>query len=171
MTDDPKIVNNDIGLVKYSSPEWVEVKLPLNATPSQENPTDVTIEVTAASGPWGGDGSTAPHNLIVIDFDNTIHSMVIMHELGHLINMVPIAGGCACPPGFSYANQKHAYSGKGGSGNHCSYKIDKKASTPSIYVDGRCIMFHQLNPKCELKFCPECAALVNAQTLKKFGEI
>jgi outer membrane protein OmpA-like peptidoglycan-associated protein len=171
LTDDPKKVTDDIGLAKYSNDCWVEVELPKNADPSPSSPANVTIEVTAASGPWGGDGSSPPHNLIVIDPDDTIHSQCILHELGHLMNMVPITGGYQCPPGFNYTDHTHAYTGMGGSGSHCSYKIDKTASTAIVNVDGKCIMFHQLNKNCELTYCPECAPFVQAQSLRKFGDL
>jgi outer membrane protein OmpA-like peptidoglycan-associated protein len=170
LTGDPAKTNDNVGLVKYYDDSWVQVDLPKNATPDVASPVDVTIEVTAASGPWGGDGSSPPHNLIVIDADNTIHSHCVMHELGHLMNMVPISGGkYSCPPGFNYSDHTHAYTGMGGSGSHCSYKIDVSLSTADRNVDGRCIMFHQLNKNCELKFCPECDSFVKAQSLKKLG--
>ena len=51
-------------------------------------------------GPWGGDGGTAPHNLIVIDSNDIIHSMCVMHELGHRMNMTPLAGSYKAPPGL-----------------------------------------------------------------------
>jgi outer membrane protein OmpA-like peptidoglycan-associated protein len=171
LTDDSKKTTDDIGLVKFANDSWVEVDLPKNAGPAAAAPVDVTIEVTAASGPWGGDGGSPPHNLIVIDTDDTMHSQCILHELGHLMNMVPMKDRFSCPPGFSYADHTHAYLGMGGAGSHCSYKIDTTKSTDKLNVDGRCIMFHRLNNNCELIYCPECAPFVEAQSLKSFGDL
>jgi hypothetical protein len=184
LTDDPGKVTDDIGLAKWHDEHWWIVNLPKNSGVSIDNPVTVSLEVTAASGPWGGDGSMAPHNLIVIDPDDTIHTQCCLHELGHIINMVPYSGYYKMPSGFKLGNppiatewdstgdHSHSYDGsRGGSGSHCSWEIDKKKSTFSKYQDGKCIMYHQLNKNCKLIFCPECAPLVKAQALEKFHEL
>jgi hypothetical protein len=96
--------------------------------------------------------------------------MCVLHELGHIMNMVPLAGSYKAPPGLSL-NHKFAYTGMGGSGSHCAFEIDKSSSTKTRNVDGKCIMFHQLNLNCKLIYCPECAPFVKAQALTKFQEL
>jgi outer membrane protein OmpA-like peptidoglycan-associated protein len=171
LTDDPAKVNDSTGLVTRIDELDVKVDLPKNAAASAGSPVDVALEITAASGPWGGDGGTAPHNLIVINKNDTIHSMCIMHELGHLMNMVPLTGYYKCPPGFVYEDHKYRYEKMGGSGSHCSFGNDKAKSTAKRYVDGTCIMFHQLTLKCKLEFCECCAPFVKAQALQKFHDL
>jgi hypothetical protein len=171
ITDDLSKVNDNVGLAKWINEHFWSVDLPINANPSNSEPVKVTMEVTACSGPWGGDGGTAPHNLIVIDSDDTIHSQCCMHELGHIMNMVPFKGYYKTPPGFTLADHTHSYEKMGGSGSHCSWEIDTANSTATENVDGKCIMFHQLNQNCKLVFCPECAPLVKAQALEKFHEL
>ena len=170
LTEDKTKVTDDIGLAVWVDEQDWQVDLPKNATPAAASKVKVTLEVTGASGPWGGDGGTAPHNLIVIDTDDTIHSMCVMHELGHIMNMTPLAGSYKAPPGLTL-NHKFAYTGMGGSGSHCSFEIDKAKSTAKVNVDGKCIMFHQLNKNCKLIYCPECAPFVKAQALVKFQEL
>ncbi|MBN2037192.1 MAG: peptidoglycan-binding protein [Chitinispirillaceae bacterium] len=167
LTDNPAKVSPNIGLVTFIDSDFITVDLPKNAKPSAANPVTVTVEVTAANGPWGGDGSVSPHNLVVIDSNDTIHSQCVLHELGHLMKMVPYTGYFDCPPGFNYSDHTKKYIEMGGSGSHCSYNIDKTKSTSVLFVDGRCIMFHQLNRNCELIYCPDCAPFVKAQSLSK----
>ncbi|NLW32388.1 MAG: hypothetical protein GXY77_13135, partial [Fibrobacter sp.] len=167
LTDDNTEIDDVTGLVTCIDEDNIEIKLPSKAIPSKENPVRVDFILTAASGPWGGDGSVSPHNLVVIDKNDTIHSQCVMHELGHLMNMVPYKGIYNCPPEFKYNDHTYRYIGMGGSGSHCSYKVDKKLSTKSKYVDGRCIMFHQLNFNCELVYCDQCRPFINAQSLLK----
>ncbi|NLW30480.1 MAG: peptidoglycan-binding protein [Fibrobacter sp.] len=164
-TDDPTKTNLSTGLVSFHDNDFVKVDLPPNANPSATDSVEVTIKVTAACGPWGGDGGVAPHNLVVINSNDTIHSQCVMHELGHLMKMVPDPTYYLCPPGFNYADHTMKYTKMGGSGSHCSYKINKALSTKTKYVDGRCIMFHQLNNNCELIYCPDCLPFVKAQAL------
>jgi outer membrane protein OmpA-like peptidoglycan-associated protein len=184
LTDDASKATDDIGLAKWNNDHFWEVILPKHAGPTATKPVTVSLDVTAASGPWGGDGGTAPHNLIVIDPSDTIHTQCCLHELGHIMNMVPYKGYYKMPPGFtlgdppaatsyeSTGDHTHSYDGKrGGSGSHCSFEIDKAKSTLAKYVDGKCIMFHQLNSNCKLVYCPECAPLVKAQALEKFHEL
>jgi hypothetical protein len=184
LTDDPAKVTDDIGLAKWHDEHWWVIDLPKNAGASATNPVTVNLDVTAASGPWGGDGSVAPHNLIVIKSDDTIYTQCCLHELGHIINMVPYKGYYKMPPGFtlgtppkatewvSTGDHTHSYDGsRGGSGSHCSWEIDKTKSTLAKYAEGKCIMFHQLTKSCKLVYCPECAPLVKAQALVKFHEL
>jgi hypothetical protein len=96
--------------------------------------------------------------------------MCVMHELGHIMNMTPLAGSYKAPPGLAL-DHKHAYTGMGGSGSHCAFEIDKTKSTKTRNVDGTCIMFHQLTKKSKLLYCPECARFVKAQALEKFQEL
>jgi hypothetical protein len=170
LTDDKTKLSDDVGLATWLNEQDWQVELPKNATPSASSVVKVLIECTAASGPWGGDGGSAPHNLIVIDFNDTIHSMCVMHELGHIMNMTPLAGSYKAPPGLTL-NHKYAYTGMGGSGSHCAFEIDKSKSNEKRNVDGKCIMFHQLTTVCELAYCPECAPFVKAQALEKFQEL
>lgn len=170
LTDDPSKVDDNTGLATWLDEVYWQVDLPKNATPADKSVVKVTLKCTAASGPWGGDGGTAPHNLIVIDKDDTIHSMCVMHELGHIMNMTPLAGSYKAPPGLAL-DHKHAYTGMGGAGSHCSFEIDTAKSTKTRNVDGKCIMFHQLNKNCKLVYCPECARFVKAQALEKFQEL
>ncbi len=170
LTDDPALVDVDTGLVVYKDKRKVTVTLPAKAAPTATDKVAVVVEVTGASGPWGGDGGTAPHNLIVIDTNDTIHSMCVMHELGHLINMVPEPSRYACPPGFVHADHSHSYVGRGGAGSHCSHDCDP-STTPALVVDGKCIMFHQLNYNCTLEYCPDCLTFVKAQNLTGFHVI
>ena len=81
------------------------------------------------------------------------------------MKMVPYTGYYVCPPGFTYNDHTKIYIKMGGSGSHCSYKIDKTLSTSDVNVDGKCIMFHQLNYNCELIYCPDCEPFVKAQDL------
>jgi hypothetical protein len=171
LTDDSAKVNASTGLVSWVDELTVTVTLPKDASASKSQPVEVALELTAASGPWGGDGGTPPHNLIKISSNDTVHSMCVMHELGHLMNMVPYAGHYSCPPGFSYGDHSHAYVKMGGSGSHCSFEHDSKKSSKKRYVDGKCIMFHQLNTLCKLKYCESCAPFVKAQMLRAFGEL
>jgi len=171
LTDDKSKIDDDTGLIIYVDENWVTVELPKNAEPSNKNPVELAITATAASGPWGGDGGTPPHNLIVIDKNDTIHSQCVMHELGHLMNMVPYSGYYNCPPGFKYNDHQYAYIEMGGAGSHCHFKHDKSKSTSALYVDGRCIMFHQLNYNCQLSYCPDCTKFIKAQTLHKFKDL
>jgi peptidoglycan hydrolase-like protein with peptidoglycan-binding domain len=171
LTDDPKKTNDDTGLITLLNELEVKVDLPKNADPSNKKPVSVALKVTAASGPWGGDGGTPPNNLIVIKKDDTLHSMCVMHELGHLINMVPLKNYYKCPPGFSLTDHKYSYSGMGGSGSHCSYGHNKSKSTAKRYVEGKCIMFHQLTLTCTLSYCDSCSPFVKAQTIKKFNDL
>ena len=115
--------------------------------------------------------NTAPHNLIVIDKNDTIHSMCVMHELGHLLNLVPLKDYYKCPPGFKYEDHKYRYEKMGGSGSYCFFEHNMKKSTSKRYVDGTCIMFHQLTTKCKLLFCECCGPFVKAQTLQKFNDL
>lgn len=108
---------------------------------------------------------------MVINKNDTLHSMCVMHELGHLMNMVPLKDYFKCPPGFEYSDHKYWYSKMGGAGSHCSYGHDKSKSTANLYVDGKCIMFHQLTLKCMLSFCDSCNPFVKAQTLQKFCDL
>ena len=170
LTADKTKVTDDIGLATWVDEQDWQVDLPKNSTPGAASKVKISMSCTAASGPWGGDGGSAPHNLIVIDFDDTIHSMCVMHELGHIMNMTPLAGSYKAPPGLTL-NHKYAYTGMGGSGSHCAYEIDKALSTAKVNADGKCIMFHQLNPNCKLIYCPECAPFVKAQALVKFQEL
>lgn len=170
LTDDKTKVTDDIGLATWVDEQDWQVDLPKNADPSAKSIVKVSLECTGASGPWGGDGGSAPHNLIVIKKDDTLHTMCVMHELGHIMNMTPLAGSYKAPPGLSL-NHKFAYTGMGGSGSHCSFEIDKTKSTATKNVDGKCIMFHQLNKNCKLVFCTECAPFVKAQALEKFQEL
>ncbi|MDQ3003698.1 MAG: hypothetical protein M3Y08_20870, partial [Fibrobacterota bacterium] len=170
LTDDKSKVTDDIGLATWVDEQDWEIELPKNATPGAASIVKVTMECTAASGPWGGDGGSAPHNLIVIKTDDTIHTMCVLHELGHIMNMTPLAGSYQVPPGLTL-NHKFAYTKMGGSGSHCAFEIDKVNSTATKNVDGKCIMFHQLNKNCKLVYCPECAPFVRAQGLLKFQEL
>lgn len=171
LTDDPSKVTADVGLAKWHDEHWWIVELPAHAKATASKPVTVSLDVTACSGPWGGDGGTAPHNLIVIDSDDTIHSQCCLHELGHIMNMVPLKGYYKTPPGYALTDHTHAYEKMGGSGSHCSWEIDASKSTATHNVDGKCIMFHQLNKNCKLVYCPECAPLVKAQALEKFHEL
>ena|GEM_PF-5634980 len=92
LTDDKSKTSDDIGLATWLDEQDWKVDLPKNAAPSATSVVKVILDCTAASGPWGGDGGSAPHNLIVIDTDNTIHTMCVMHELGHIMNMTPFVG-------------------------------------------------------------------------------
>ena len=170
LTEDPGALDANTGLITWMDENHWRVNLPANATPSEKGPVKVKIRCTGSSGPWGGDGGTAPHNLIVIYNEDTIHSMCVMHELGHIMNMVPQSGNYKAPPGL-LLNHKFAYEGKGGSGSHCGFEIDKTASNSLVFIDGKCIMFHQLTLACELKYCPECAPFVKAQGLQKFQDL
>ncbi len=170
LTDDKTKVTDDIGLATWLNEQDWQVDLPKHATPAAASIVKVSMQVTGASGPWGGDGGSAPHNLIVIDTNDTIHSMCVMHELGHIMNMTPLAGSYKAPPGLTL-NHKYAYTGMGGSGSHCAFEIDTAKSTATRNVDGKCIMFHQLNRNCKLIYCPECAPFVKAQALEKFQEL
>jgi outer membrane protein OmpA-like peptidoglycan-associated protein len=171
LTDDASMLNDDTGLAKWKDKDFFEVTLPKNADPSAKTPVHVSLKVTAAYGPWGGDGGTAPHNLVVIDPDDTIHSQCVLHELGHIINMVPYAGYYKTPPGFTLSDHTHKYVKMGGAGSHCSWEIDTTASSPRENVNGKCIMFHRLNYECKLVYCPECEPLVKAQSILKFQEL
>jgi hypothetical protein len=171
LTDDASKLDNDTGLAKWLDKDFFEVTLPKNATPSGKTPVNVSLKVTAAYGPWGGDGGTAPHNLIVIDKDDTIHTQCVLHELGHIINMVPYPGYYKTPPGFSLTDHTHSYIKMGGAGSHCSWEINTATSTPKLNDNGKCIMFHQLNYECKLVYCPECEPLVKAQSILKFQEL
>jgi hypothetical protein len=170
LVDDASKINDDTGLAVWLDEEKWRVDLPKNATPAADSIVKVALEVTGASGPWGGDGGSAPHNLIVIDSDDTIHSMCVMHELGHIMNMTPLAGSYKAPPGLTL-NHKYAYTGMGGAGSHCAFEIDKTTSTKKKNEAGKCIMFHQLNYGCKLIYCPECAPFVKAQALITFQEL
>ncbi|MBD3345256.1 MAG: hypothetical protein GF401_09365 [Chitinivibrionales bacterium] len=85
------------------------MELPKNAAVSLKEPVDIALRLTAASGPWGGDGGTPPNNLIVIDKNDTIHSMCIMHELGHLMNMVPLKEGQSLKAYFAFDCMKEFF--------------------------------------------------------------
>jgi outer membrane protein OmpA-like peptidoglycan-associated protein len=171
LTDDASKLDDDTGLARWLDKDFFEVTLPKNATPSGKTPVNVSLKATAAFGPWGGDGGTAPHNLVVIDKDDTIHSQCVLHELGHIINMVPFAGHYKAPPGFALGDHTHSYIKMGGAGSHCSWEIDATASSPRENVNGKCIMFHRLNYECKLVYCPECEPLVKAQSILKFQEL
>ncbi len=171
LTDDPAKLDNNTGLANWKDRDTFEVELPKNATPSAKTPVTVALHTTAASGPWGGDGGTAPHNLVVINGSDVIHTQVVLHELGHIINMVPIAGSYKAPPGMKLSEHSLSYTGMGGAGSHCSWEIDKTKSTATRNVDGKCIMFHQLNYNCKLVYCPDCAPFVKAQSLLVFHDL
>jgi hypothetical protein len=170
LTDDYSKISDDIGLATWQDEQDWQVDLPKNAAPTKADPVKVSLECTGASGPWGGDGGSAPHNLIVIKTDVTLHTMCVMHELGHIMNMTPFAGSFKAPPGLTL-NHKYAYTGMGGQGSHCAFEINKATSTPTKNDDGKCIMFHQLNKNSKLVYCPECAPFVKAQALEKFQEL
>ncbi|HOX50391.1 MAG TPA: hypothetical protein PKY05_02800 [Fibrobacteria bacterium] len=174
LTLDPAAVTADVGLVVAGANGNWTITLPANATPSNAHKVRVTVVATAASGPWGGDGGTPPHNLIVIDADNTIHTMCVLHELGHLMNMTPYPGSYKAPPGLTLAEHTDAYVAHGGAGSHCKWEIESTipdAALGGIYQDGHCIMFHQLTTKTKLVFCPKCAPFVKAQALRTFGDL
>jgi hypothetical protein len=171
LTDDPTKVTATVGLAKFVDKDNFEITLPTDATPSATQPVAVALKVTASNGPWGGDGGTAPHNLVVIDSNDTIHTQVCLHELGHIMNMVPKTGSYKAPPGLNVSEHTKSYTGMGGSGSHCSFEIDTAKSTASLNVDGKCIMFHQLNRNCKLIYCPDCAPFVKAQGLLRFQEL
>ncbi len=171
LSQDAKNANDNVGTITFQGSNKFKVDLPKNATPSKQQPVQIHLVVTVASGPWGGDGGTPPHNLIVIDNNDTIHSQCVAHEVGHLINMVPGKNAYGFPSGFSASDHKDQYTGMGGSGSHCSWEIDKSTSTASHNDDGKCIMFHQLNYNCKLVFCPSCKPIVMAQSIKKLGEL
>lgn len=71
--------------------------------------------------------------------------------------------------GFTGASEP--WGGGSGSGSHCAFEIDKTTSTKKKNEDGKCIMFHQLNYRCKLIYCPECASFVKAQALITFQEL
>ncbi|MBK9577610.1 MAG: hypothetical protein IPO40_11065 [Fibrobacteres bacterium] len=174
LTLDATKVTAKIGLVVPKDETTWTIKLPTDATPSATKPVRVDVKATAASGPWGGDGGTAPHNLIVINSNDTVHTMCVLHELGHVMNMVPLAGSYKAPPGMTLADHTLSYKGHGGAGSHCKWKVESTvphATLGTVYFDGHCIMFHQLTTKCELVYCPDCAPFVKAQALRSFGDL
>lgn len=168
-TDNPEAVTDTVGLIEYHNAHYIVITLPADSGVSSTNQVEIKLSVTSASGPWGGDGGTAPHNLIVINTDNTIHTQCVMHELGHLINMVPGVNGYGSPPGLSHSDHSHQYTGMGGAGSHCSYQYNTVLSSRTKYADGKCIMFHALNPNCMAIYCPDCSKFVKAQGLQVFG--
>lgn len=165
LTDDATKTTKSIGLAKYNNKDFMEINLPADAAPTAAKPVKVKIKVTVASGPWGGDGGTAPHNLIVIDSNDTIHTMCVMHELGHLINMGPMSYSVNCPPGFTYADHTKMYQSNGA---HC---WSGGSLSGGKGKDGTCIMYHQLNTKCTLAFCADCTPFVRAQKLESFNDL
>ncbi|MBK9577613.1 MAG: hypothetical protein IPO40_11080 [Fibrobacteres bacterium] len=174
LTLDPAAASATVGLVVAGAAGSWTINLPADATPTNANKVRVRVVATAGSGPWGGDGGTPPHNLIVIDADNKIHTMCVLHELGHLMNMTPYAGSYKAPPGLALADHTDAYVAHGGAGSHCKWEIEStipNAALGGIYQDGHCIMFHQLTTKTKLVFCPKCAPFVKAQALRSFGDL
>jgi len=143
----------------------MEVTLPKDAKPTATKKVKVKIKVTVSSGPWGGDGGTAPHNLVVISSDDTVHTMCVLHELGHLMNMGPMAYSVKCPPGFDYTDHTKMYESNGA---HC---YSGGILVAGKGKDGTCIMYHQLNTKCSLEFCDLCAPFVKAQALESFQDL
>ncbi|MBK8800539.1 MAG: peptidoglycan-binding protein [Fibrobacteres bacterium] len=174
ITLDSTKTSSSVGLAIPKTDAIWGIHLPSDASPSPKHPVRVDIEATGVSGPWGGDGGTPPHNLIVISSNDTIHTMCVLHELGHVMNMVPLAGYYKAPPGMSLSDHTLSYRGHGGSGSHCQWKVESIVPDPDLgsrFFDGHCIMFHQLTAKCELVFCPDCAPFVKAQALRNFGDL
>ena len=153
------------GVVEVSGDQYLIVQLPKDADPSAGKPVKVRLKVTVASGPWGGDGATAPHNLVVIDSDDTRHSMCVMHELGHLINMCPMSRNRNCPPDFEYTEHPKMYWSNGA---HC---WSGGTLVSSKGKNGSCIMYHALNTSCSLAFCEHCDPFVKAQKLESFNDL
>ena len=165
LTDDATKKTANIGVMSFHNKDFVKVELPANAGPTATDKVKVKVKVTVSSGPWGGDGGTAPHNLVVIDSNDTIHTMCVLHELGHLMNMGPMAYSVKCPPGFKYTDHTKMYKSNGA---HC---YSGGTLVGGKGKNGTCIMYHQLNKKCKLKFCDLCEPFVRAQKLEKFKDL
>jgi hypothetical protein len=165
LTDVPADKSVDIGVVSYNNKNFMKVELPTNAAPTASKKVKVKIKITVSSGPWGGDGGTAPHNLVVISANDTVHTMCVLHELGHLMNMGPMAYSVNCPPGFNYTDHTKMYKSNGA---HC---YSGGTLVGGKGKDGTCIMYHQLNTSCSLAFCAECAPFVRAQKLTAFKDL
>lgn len=170
LIDDPTKTSDDIGLFSYDNEDFVKIVLPINAEPTPEKPVKVNVSIIVASGPWGGDGGTAPHNLIVIDSNDTIHTMCVMHELGHLMNLGPLKERVNCPDGFKYEDHTKLYESNGA---HCysGGNLVTDSSGDKIGNNGTCIMYHQLNTSCLLEYCSYCAPFVKGMKLKKFKDL
>lgn len=170
LVDDSTKTTDNIGLFSYDNEDFVKIVLPKNAAPTLKNPVTVNISVIVASGPWGGDGGTAPHNLIVIDSNDTVHTMCVMHELGHLMNLGPLETRVNCPDGFKYEDHSKLYESNGA---HCysGGTLIKDSDGDKIGDGGTCIMYHQLNTNCSLEFCSNCAPFLKGMKLKKFKDL
>ena len=158
-------VTKNIGLCSYNDKNFIKVSLPDNAKPTATHKVKVKVTLSVASGPWGGDGGTAPHNLIKISSDDTVHTMCVMHEIGHLINMGPMSYSVNCPDGFEYGDHTKMYKSNGA---HC-YSGGSLVSGKGS--GGTCIMYHQLNTSCTLEYCSLCLPFVKAMSLETFKDL
>lgn len=173
-TTDPSLKSAKIGLLstRPGGPGLFRLELP----PGVWSPTDeveVELKVTAAAGPFCGDGSHAPQILIVNSGGIRVVSGTIVHEMGHLMNMVPYPGYYKAPPGLAITEHIHRYIEHGGWGSHCSWKAKfdhEKDGTP-IWVDGHCVMYHADADTVPADFCDTCATFVKAQSLLSFSDL
>ncbi|MBK9576846.1 MAG: peptidoglycan-binding protein [Fibrobacteres bacterium] len=172
-TSDPTLRTSTIGLLSSRpEPGLFTLELPAGAISAGQH-VETALSLTAAKGPYCGDGSNAPQILIKFSSDARVISGTIIHEMGHLINMVPYPGYYHAPPGLRVDAHPFRYDKHGGSGSHCSYKAKKGVDDDGdpTFENGHCVMFHADAPTVPADFCPTCATFVKAQSLTAFKDL
>ncbi len=173
-TIDPAARSPSVGLMssRAGGPSLYKLELPPGAI-SPGDTVEASLTLSASDGPYCGDGSHAPQIVIQYSPDARVVSGTIVHEMGHLINMVPYEGYYHAPSGFKIGDHPFRYIKHGGSGSHCSWKAKKgqDGKANPIWIDGHCVMFHADADTVPADFCDTCATFVKAQSLLSFSDL
>ena len=152
----------------------VRVSLPAGA-PVPTAAAKVTVKLKLRFGKFYAGESVKKQMLIVYDADKATaaaqFNQVVSHEFGHGFGQTPLDGKQVAPlPKHAKAyNDAH-----GGQGPHCSTDATEVADTLTTsgkrFVNGTCIMFHQVNPSgCKQLFCPVCEPHLRIQNFSALG--
>lgn len=149
----------------------IEVDLTLADPDFMSDEIWIYVRVYTIKGRYLGDGSSPPHVFIATgDMDtNAGRSQVTVHEIGHLIGLVPKQKGYK----YQYSDEN------GGNGSHCRYgatpdmlSLDQGGIFAGTYENGKCTMFAYGHQRYE--YCPVCGELVRktlmcASDMKRLG--
>jgi len=127
-----------------------------------KTPVFISIKFKLLRATLGGEGGDPPHFYIATALaKGTKKSMILVHEIGHGLRMVPSSG-----------HNMHYENANGGFGDHCRTGADENQVSKAqggtfsgTYTNGKCVMFAFTSNN--TRFCGTCAPFIKKAKIQK----